>query len=351
MSVNPRPNGFVHLVDRVRQLAPVLAGLLALSAACADDADTGASTDAGAHDASAAGHKASGGAGGNSGSSGSSGKGGANVKASAGAASDEDTQEVTIRFKAAVADRDFSCLDRYENMGSKHTTVMPADFRFYVQDLKLIAADGTEAPVKLDTRAPWQSKDVALIDFEDAQGHCHGTAETNTSIVGRVPKGEYTGIVFSNGVPEALNHLQQSSQQAPLDVTDLYWAWLSGYRFVVAELAQDAADGGGDAAADDAGLALPGLGLMHVGSTACVKDKGCTKQNRNLIRLPKFDPEKDVIVADLGVIFQDTDLTQDVQCHAADEFCAPMFRQIGVSFESGASLDEQNVYRVVEGGN
>jgi hypothetical protein len=59
---------------------------------------------------------------------------------------------------------------------------VPADFRFYIQDLKLIDADGKEAPVKLDSRAPWQSKDLALIDFEDAQGHCHGTAETNTSI-------------------------------------------------------------------------------------------------------------------------------------------------------------------------
>jgi hypothetical protein len=143
-------------------------------------------------------------------------------------------------------------------------------------------------------------------------------------------------------VPEALNHLEQSAQQAPLDVTDLYWTWLSGYRFVVAELAQEEADGGGD----DAGAALPGLGLMHVGSTACRKDQGCTKPNRNRIRLPKFDPEKDVIVADLGVIFQGTDLTQDMQCHAADALCAPMFKHIGVSFESGDSLDAQQVYRV-----
>src|ERR1700712_4181769 len=316
MSLNPRPNRVGHHVVRL------LAGLLSLSAACADDSDSSESIGAGAHDASfmEAGHKASGGS-----AAGSSGKGGAGGKGGA----DDATQQVTIRFKAAVADRDFSCLERYENIGSSHTTVVPADFRFYVQDLTLIAADGKQAPVQLDTRAPWQSKDVALIDFENSQGHCHGTAETNTSITGRVPQrgpGEYTGVVFSNGVPEALNHLDQSTQQAPLDVTDLYWSWLNGYRFVVAELLQVAADGG-QSAADDAGTALPGLGLMHVGSSACRKDQGCTKHNRNLIRLTKFDPEKDVIVADLAVIFQGTDLSQDMQCHAADELCAPMFEQ------------------------
>jgi hypothetical protein len=72
-------------------------------------------------------------------------------------------------------------------------------------------------------------------------------------------------------VPEALNHLEQSTQPAPLDATDLYWTWLSGYRFVVAEMVQAAAEGG-EAAADDAGTALPGIGLMHIGSTECRKD-------------------------------------------------------------------------------
>lgn len=335
MSGNPRANRMV------RQTALALASIVGV--ACGDDADSGGSTDAGARDAAVAGHNA-GGAGGAhaAGKGGSGGRGGTTA--------DNTSQEVTIRFKAAVADRDFSCLDRYENVGATHATVVPADFRFYVQDVKLIDANDKEVPVTLDTRAPWQTKDVALVDFEDLQGHCHGTAETNTTITGRVPRGEYKGIVFSNGVPESLNHLDQSKQPAPLDVTDLYWTWLSGYRFVVAEVTQDAAESGAaPAGEEDGGAALPGLGLMHVGSTACSKDKGCTKPNRNLIRLPEFDVDNDVIVADLGAIFSNTDVTKEQQCHAADEVCGPMFEQIGVSFENGGSLDEQKVYRVEQG--
>lgn len=253
------------------------------------------------------------------------------------------TREVTIRFRAVVADRDFSCQAEYAALGSSKVTAKAADFRFYVQDLALVDAQGKAVAVELDTRQPWQTPDVALVDFEDMQGSCHGTPETNLVITGKVPDGVYTGVVFSNGVPEALNHLEQSTQPAPLDVTDLYWAWLSGYRFFVAELRQtDVGE-----LDDDAGVVLPGTGLLHIGSTACRKDKGCVKPNRNRIALSDFDPDRDVIVADLAAVFADTDLQQNMQCHASDAFCEPMFERLGVSWDSGESLpDAQRVYRV-----
>lgn len=250
----------------------------------------------------------------------------------------QDGVPVTIRFRATVAGRDFSCLQRYESVGSSQVSVVPADFRFYVQDLKLITSDGEEVEVALDTRAPWQTPDVALIDFEDMSGRCKGTPETNTTITGTVPAGDYRGVVFSNGVPEALNHLDQASQPPPLDVTELYWAWLTGYRFMVAELLQDVAE--------DAGVAQPGIGLMHIGSTSCRKDRGCSKQNRNLVRLSDFKPDSDVIVADLAALFGDSDLAQDLQCHSADAICAPMFERLGVDFATGESLPEQRLFRV-----
>ncbi|HTU63686.1 MAG TPA: MbnP family copper-binding protein, partial [Polyangiales bacterium] len=204
MSLDLRSNRVVHQA--------MLALACSVCFACGDDTESStpgvrAATRDAAADASEAGKGGNGGGGGSS--------------------SDDGRQKVTISFRAAVADRDFSCLERYDDVGSTKTGVRPVDFRFYVQDLALIDADGEEVPVELDARAPWQTKDVALIDFEDMQGSCKGTPETNTTITGTVPAGDYHGVVFTNGVPEALNHLDQSTQPPPLDVTELYWAWLS----------------------------------------------------------------------------------------------------------------------------
>jgi uncharacterized repeat protein (TIGR04052 family) len=175
-------------------------------------------------------------------------------------------------------------------------------------------------------------------------GSCHGTTETNDYITGTVPAGDYKGIVFTNGVPEKLNHLEQSTLPPPLDLTDMYWAWLTGFRYYVVELQQaDVA-----ASADDAGVTLPGLGLLHTGATACVKD-GCKFQNRNAIRLTDFDPDRDVIVADAAAVFVETDVTQDMQCHSSGELCAPMYKRIGLEWGTGKQRNEQTVYHVEHG--
>lgn len=139
------------------------------------------------------------------------------------------TRAVRIRFRALIGERPFACSEQYEQIGATKVTAEPADFRFYLQDVKLLSTDGREVPVLLDARSPWQTLDVALIDFEDMTNSCHGTPGVNDYVSGTVPAGEYNGIVFTNGVPEALNHLEQSGQPPPLDLTDMYWQWLTGY--------------------------------------------------------------------------------------------------------------------------
>jgi uncharacterized repeat protein (TIGR04052 family) len=255
------------------------------------------------------------------------------------------SRDVTIRFKAKLKDRDFACGERYPDMGSSAVLATPADFRFYVQDLRLLNERDEQVPVQLSVRDPWQTDTVALLDFEDATGGCsQGTAVTNAEITGRVPAGNYHGVVFKNGVPEALNHEDPLLHPAPLQISDLNWSWLSGFKFFVAQLRQV-----------DSALAVnatPGLGLLHVGSRACTGDPMvsavCERPNRNEIVLDQFDPDANVIVADLGALFADSDLTQENQCHSdATPACAPLFLRLGIDWDSGQDVpDAQHVYRV-----
>jgi uncharacterized repeat protein (TIGR04052 family) len=252
--------------------------------------------------------------------------------------------DVTIRFKAKVFDQPFACGQIYRAVGAPASTVTPADLRFFIQDLRLIADDGRAVAVEFDERSPWQIASVALLDFEDQTGACsQGTALTNTEITGRVPHGHYDGVQFSNGVPEALNHEDPLKYPAPLQVTDLTWGWLTGFKFFVAELRQ-AADPD-----DDASVGGSGLGMLHVGAAACngtPQGTHCQRQNRNAVHLQHFDPDHDAIVIDVGALFSKTDLARATQCHSDIDACEPLFGNVGIDWKTGGSSETQSVYRV-----
>jgi len=254
---------------------------------------------------------------------------------------EDDEVSVSIQFEARVGSQAFACGEQYTDIGARGTTVTPTDLRLFVQDLKLITSAGKEVPVTLDVRRPWQSKQVALLDFEDGEGQCsEGNPETNTKITGTVPRGTYTGISFSNGVPEKLNHADPSEAQDPLDeFGNLSWGWLGGFRFTKVEVREvtDAADFG--------------CGIAHIGSTACSGDPDegtvkCSKSNRNSIELDGFNAKSDVIVFDVAEVFEDTDLTKATECHSTGENCAAMFEAFGVDLADGTPLSSQSVFRV-----
>jgi uncharacterized repeat protein (TIGR04052 family) len=284
---------------------------------------------------------------------------------------------ITIQFKAKIGSADFACGSTYSSFGSSNSEVSPRTLRFYVNELRLINDEGEEVPVVMDTRSPWQTPDVALIDFADDAGDCGvQTPETNTIITGSVPAGSYSGIVFSNGIPEALNHGDPATAPPPLQA-GMSWGWLLGHIFFQAELqtANSILDGGGldggtlDGSAVDGGALdggdggalddVPGQVFLHIGSTGCENegtDAGpdffapptvsCTNQNRNRIELTGFDPATNSVVVDLEPIFGTSDITLDAQCHSGGPFCDPWFEAAGVDFATGAALTTQTVYSV-----
>jgi uncharacterized repeat protein (TIGR04052 family) len=251
-------------------------------------------------------------------------------------------EPITLRFAARVGAEPFACGSTYEGQGASGVAAEPQDFRFFVNDVRLIDASGREEPVLLDSRAPWQLPEVALLDFEDQSARCAaGTAETNDVITGRVFPGEYVGVAFELGVPEALNHDDPALAPAPLELGSMSWGWLLGYRFLRAELA----------AAGETDAGAPGIGLLHLGSTACTGNPQagsvvCANPNRSEVSLPEFDPASSVIVADLGALFASTDLMLDAQCHSTGDFCAGPFASAGVDPATGAALPAQTLFRV-----
>lgn len=331
-----------------------------------------------------------------------------------------NSQEVAINFEGWVGSDRFACGESYDKVGASETTITPTDFRFYVSNVALIDEDGNAIPLELEQDGKWQYQNTTLIDFEDGTGACdNGTADTNTTIIGTVPEGDYQSLQFTLGVPKNLNHDDAAIAPSPLNLTSMWWNWQGGYKFLRADLETDSAisnvssntsysqggqgnvqvnqqhtsthsQGGSNTTVqtnNQTSIFKNGQGthsqtsstttqnqgmdhgeenmnmssnsyLIHLGSTGC-KDSskselfGCVNPNRATITLSDFDPDDNVVVADLAELLYDTDLNSNqantpAGCMSSPEDgdCASIIQRLGLSFNGTTSPEGQKFFFV-----
>lgn len=238
---------------------------------------------------------------------------------------------VEIRFAAVVGAQPFSCSPAggsFAGVGAPGSPWTPQDFRFYVHDVALVPQSGAPVPVALDQDGTWQYQNVALLDFEDRTGACsNGTQPTNDRVRGRVlaPAGtRWTGLRFRIGVPPSLNHANQATAPSPLNVSTLYWSWLTGYKFMRID-----------------GRSGMNAFNFHLGATGCTGDPmmgtvNCTEANRPEVTLTGFDPAQNTVVADLARLLATTDVSRDMggapgcMSGATDPECGTTFATLGI---------------------
>ena len=247
---------------------------------------------------------------------------------------------VTLSFAAKVGAEAFSCGSTYTGIGADDSTVHPVDFRFYVHDIRLIDDSGAEVPVALTQDGVWQYEGVALLDFEDRTGSCsNGTVQLNDVVVGTVPFGTYSGIAYKLGVPFELNHTDIATAPSPLNLSALFWGWNPG-RLFISVMNSVERDGGTRFGT-----------LLHLGSTGCMGDAAsggvasCTKPNRAEYTFTTFQPGRNVVVADMKELLQNSNLKTD-QCHSTEAACAPMVEELGIDWTTGAPSSTQSVFRM-----
>lgn len=245
-----------------------------------------------------------------------------------------DTQEVVVTFAARFGAQEAACGADLTGVGSTASTVQLQDLRLYVHDLRLVDAVGAEVPVTLADDGIWQDSGVALLDFEDGTGLCaNGNSATNAVVVGTAPAGTYEGLRFRVGVPFAVNHQDATLADSPLNLTSLFWAWQSGYKFVRMDLSSEG---------------LPEGWFLHLGSTGCTAAKDgtvteCSAPNRPEVALT-MDVAQQVVVADFGALLAASDVNTNAGgaqgCMSAvdDPECPPLLERLGLSGDQGQAL-------------
>lgn len=251
--------------------------------------------------------------------------------------------DVTIAFQGMVGDETFACGSEYEGIGLSGDKIIPADYRLYIHNIRLIDDAGREVPVGLTQDGIWQLEDVVLLDFEDKQPPCNlGTVQTNAIAQGTIVPGNYNGIRFSLGVPFRLDHGDASTAPSPLSLSAMFWNWQGGYKFIRIDEALDTV-------------------RLHLGSTGCVAVNPttvshCERPNVGEIYLPNFDPATDVIAVDMKALFADSDLQVNhpdtppgCMSTPEDTDCGPVMQNLGVNFGNGLpDPSRQTFFHVLE---
>jgi uncharacterized repeat protein (TIGR04052 family) len=284
----------------------------------------------------------------------------------------QENQQLTLRFAATVNGAPFQCGQSYASVGTTKATITPTDFRLFVSDIQLIESDGKAVPLALKQDGIWQYKTVALIDFEDGSGPCgNGTKAMHAEVSGSVPRGNYTGVRFTMGVPFELNHGDPTVAPSPLNITAMFWNWQGGYKFLKADMNSTGSSvkpamqkmamghdkiasdghGGGHGGGEASGFSV------HLGSTMCAaaspteSSSACKNPNRVTVAFDKFDFGKNVIVADLGAILSGVNVDYNTpntspgcMSFPKDPDCPAVMGSLGLPYDGAPATDRQKFF-------
>lgn len=248
----------------------------------------------------------------------------------------------SISFAAMVGDQPLTCGQTYSGLGASGADLTIRDFRFYVHDVRLFDVTGEETPFELDDDGKWQNGEVALLDFEDGCGDM-GNADLRTVLEGHAPDGDYVGVRFKLGVPAELNHQNPTAAAPPLSLSELFWTWNAGYKFIRI----------------DARTSLADAWRVHLGSTQCDGDMmgnaTCASPNVPEFSVDgslDFDPATATVVADVAGLVEASmlDNTMDTppgcMSNPDDPDCAPIFGSLGLAFGGSPAPGTQTFFRI-----
>ncbi|WP_169726090.1 MbnP family copper-binding protein [Aestuariibacter salexigens] len=93
-----------------------------------------------------------------------------------------------------------------------------------------ISAQRQGQPVELELEEnDWQQGDVVLLF---GLNQCDEHAESNHVITLAGDLQQADSLTFTLGLPFNINHLNPVTQSSPLNISEMFWSWRNGYKFV-----------------------------------------------------------------------------------------------------------------------
>lgn len=273
---------------------------------------------------------------------------------------DGGPQRIALEFAAKSGSTPVSCGTPIAALGTGALQSQLKDLRFYVSNVNLIDRSGKATPVTL-TANDWQDPaGVTLIDLENGTATCtDGTSATNNAVVGTVPRGDYTGLSLTIGVPSALNHSDFAAAKKPLDIQAMAWSWQSGRKFIKIEV--DPLGGVTTPGTPPNPDVVSSTWNVHLGSTGCTGNPAtgqvvsCSAPNRVNLAFASLDTYTQKLVVDIQQLFLNANLSRNLggalgcMSGKTDPECPLVFPPLGLDIATGQMQNggaNQTVFRV-----
>jgi len=257
------------------------------------------------------------------------------------------TQDVSINFAAQVNGANFTCGDTYTGIGTGGDDLQVTDFRMYVHDAHIHdELTGAEYDIELTQDGVWQKDNVVLLDFADGSAGCtDASIQMNTAINGKVTVPVTVDLsaaemCFVVGVPEAINHIDTTLAESPLNAGGMFWFWKDGYKYI-------RVDGKGDPTGVNASF------NMHLGAQGCpgtdknaAPTSACTEPNIIEVCIDNFDVVNSVVAVDPAPVFEANDVKVNLsgamtppgcQSFINDADCDEVMPRLGLDYTYGGT--------------
>lgn len=242
-----------------------------------------------------------------------------------------DTTTVEIRFVLKSDRRSTnagnSAIPPQAQALSAGNDILMRHAQFYVHGVELLDKQGRRHPLKLTKQAPWQNRQVALIDLvQDADGQRHATLHGTLQLPDTL---QYSGIRFSVGVPFELNHANPLAAEAPLNRSELFWAWQTGHKFLRVDLVEAGQEWS-----------------FHLGSTGCSSASAlrspatpCAQPNVIHVELKGANPLRQPIALRLDEVIASMHVAGRAACtgdYNSKPACTDIYSKTGLDVVNGS---------------
>jgi len=227
-----------------------------------------------------------------------------------------------IIFQPAINNEALNCNSIFAHSNKKWQYTQ---LQFFISAVELKNNKGVWQKMSL-RKSAFQTNNSVLLGEQCNLSNEQNKANWQLTFDKKIELKNISHIRFDLGLPFAVNHLNPLTQESPLNIPSMFWAWQIGHKFLRLEMAANNDNW-----------------LFHLGSTGCKSasplrspKEECRYPNRYTYELP-ISKKNNKITLDLSILLHGLIITEQTSCQSSPNksSCQTLFSNLNIKNDHG----------------